>query len=320
MTARDFINNKLVALACIVFLLLILSACSGGGDSGNPKLPEPPGDTCGPTSYLVNGACQTFAEQIDARATTAFVENGQPVSLEVVLFKPLQQGRFPIIVFNHGSTGNGSDPSLFGLTFTSKTITRYFVEKGWMVAFPQRRGRGKSDGLYDEGFKLDRSSYSCDEALALGGADHALDDLDAITDWIRNRGDVDTTRMLIGGTSRGGILSVAFVARRPDVYLGAINFVGGWLAEGCGDHRSVNRALFVAGAAFPGSSLWLYGVNDSFYKLAYSRGNFDAYRTAGGLGQFHELTRAPGLNGHFVINDLPLWEPEMDSYLNQLLP
>jgi hypothetical protein len=187
-----------------------------------------------------------------------------------------------------------------------------------MVAFPQRRGRGMSDGLYDEGFKPDRSGYSCEANLALAGAAHALDDLNAITDWIRGRADVDTTRMLVGGTSRGGILSVAHIAERPDVYLAAINFVGGWIAEGCGDHRVINRTLFVDGAAFPGESLWLYGKNDSFYSLSYSRSNFDAFSLAGGLGTMRELQRANGLNGHFIINDLALWQGSMDEFLGGL--
>lgn len=90
------------------------------------------------------------------------------------------------------------------------------------------------------------------------------------------RVDVDTTRMLISGTSRGAILSIAYVARRPELYLGAINFVGGRLGEGCGDFASVNRALFVAGSAFP---------------------------EAGGVGDFTVFRRDPGLNGHFIIND-----------------
>jgi dienelactone hydrolase len=239
------------------------------------------------------------------------------VTLEVVLLKPLTDGRYPTVVFHHGSTGNGSDPSLFGLTFTSKSIARYFVERGWMVAFPQRRGRGTSGGLYDEGFKPDRSAYSCQQDLALGGAVHALEDLNEITNWIRNRPDVDTTRLLIGGSSRGGILSVAHTAQRPDVYLGAVNFVGGWISEGCGDYRSVNRKLFLDGATFPGPSLWLYGANDSFYSLVYSRSNFDAFSAAGGLGTMVELTRSPGLNGHFVVNDLELWEPAMNDFLAQ---
>ena len=316
MIERNLINNRLLALACIIFLLWVLAACAGG-DGQAATIAEPVADNCNSTSILENGVCVTFAVRLDERAPTPFTQNGQPVSLEVVLFKPLDEGRYPTVVFHHGSTGSGSDPSLFGLTFTNKSVTRYFVERGWMVVFPQRRGRGQSDGLYDEGFKLDRSSYSCQENLALGGAARALDDLDVITDWVRNRADVDTTRMLVGGASRGGILAVAHVAQRPEVYLGAINVVGGWIAEGCGDYRSVNRTLFVDGAAFPGSSLWLYGENDSFYSLAYSRTNFDSFSFAGGLGTMVELTRAAGLNGHFLINDLTLWEQTMDEFLAQ---
>lgn len=316
MTGRDLINNRLLALACIAFVLLVLTAC-GGSSGGAPLAHEPIGDDCGPTGIPEGDGCRTFAVMSIERAPTPFTENGEPVSLEVVLFKPAAEGRFPAIVFHHGSTGNGSDPSLFGITFTSKPVTQYFVERGWMVAFPQRRGRGDSGGRYDEGFKPDRSGYSCEEDLALAGAARALEDLDVVTDWLRNRADVDTTRMLVGGSSRGGILSIAHVAQRPDVYLGAINFVGGWVSEGCGDYRSINRELFVSGAGVPGPSLWLYADNDSFYSIAYSRSNFDAYTGAGGMGTMVEMRRAPGLNGHFLINDPELWAPEVDEYIAQ---
>ena len=313
MIGRNLINNRLLALACIVFVLLVLAAC--GGDSAQPVVREPIIDDCDATSVLEDGVCRTFATLVNERIDTPFTYLGDAVSLEVLLFKPLVDGRHPTLVFHHGSTGNGSDPARFGLTFFSKSVAQYFVERGWMVAFPQRRGRGQSDGLYDEGFTPDRSGYSCDADLALGGAAHALEDLDVITDWLRNRMDVDTTRLLIGGTSRGGILAVAHVAQRPDVYRAAINFVGGWIAEGCGDHLTINRALLVDGAAFPGTSLWLYGANDSFYSLPYSRANFDAFTAAGGMGTMIELTRSPGLNGHFIINDLALWAPVLDDFL-----
>ena len=112
-------------------------------------------------------------------------------------------------------------------------------------------------------------------------------------------------------------MSIAHTAQRPDIYLGAINFVGGWISEGCGDYLSINRTLFVNGAAFPGPTLWIYGENDSFYSLPYSRSNFDAYTVAGGMGTMIELSRGPGLNGHFVINDPKLWAPEVDEFLAQ---
>ncbi len=322
MNRINLANSRLLALACIVFVLLVLSACSdGSGPMGGPRAaPEPPpaADGCDDVSVPVDDGCEAFAVRLDERADTPFGEGGKPVTLEVVLYKPLHEGRHPTLVFHHGSTGSGSDPSLYDDTFTSKTVTQFFVERGWLVAFPQRRGRGASDGLYDEGFNPDRSAYSCRSDLALGGAAHALDDLDAITEWLRGRADVDTTRLLVAGTSRGGILSVAHVARRPEVYLGAVNFVGGWLGEGCGDYRAVNATLFREGARFPGPTLWLYGVNDSFYGLPYSRTNFDAYTSAGGLGSFHEFTRAAGLNGHFLINDPELWQAAMDGFLGQL--
>ncbi len=308
---------SLLLLLCTTPSLVACGGGSGTGTAGSTSSPPPapPPQTCDGTSDLVDGICQPFAVRMDARATTPFVENDQPVTLEVVLFRPPQEGRYPTLVFNHGSTGSGSDPSLFGETFVSKSVTRFFTERGWMVAYPQRRGRGASDGLYDEGFSPGRGGYSCEAATALAGAQRALDDLDAATDWLRQRPDVDTTRMLIGGSSRGGILSVAYVARRPEVYLGAVNFVGGWLGEGCGDHRQVNRALVGSAARFPGQSLWLYATNDSFYSLPYSRENFQAFAAAGGLGTFAEFSRAPGLNGHFLVNDPPLWETAMDDYL-----
>jgi len=271
------------------------------------------------TASAWDGAfCTAYGVRIDERASTPFVEDGQPVELEVVMFRPFGPGPYPTVMFNHGSTGNGSDPSLFTVTTYSETIAKFFVDRGWMVAFPQRRGRGQSDGLYDEGFNASRTAYSCQRDVTLAGAERAVADLDAAVDWLRMRADVDTTRMLVSGASRGGVLSVVHVARRPDVYLGAVNFVGGWLGEGCGDYLEVNRTLFVEGADFPGGTLWLYANNDSFYSVAHSRSNFDAYTAAGGLGTFEVYTRAPGLNGHFLTNDPQLWGPDVDTYLDQL--
>jgi dienelactone hydrolase len=262
--------------------------------------------------------CRSFATRSVVRAPTPFVENGMAIELEVVLFTPPGPGPFPTVMFNHGSTGNGSDPSLFTLTWTSESVARFFAARGWLTAFPQRRGRGSSDGLYDEGFTANRSGYSCEAAVALAGAARALTDLDATVDTLRGRADVDSTRLLAAGTSRGGILAVAHLARRPEVYLGAVNFVGGWLGEGCGDYASVNRTLFEQGAAFQGPSLWLYATGDSFYSLDHSQENFAAFTAAGGQGTLEIFTRAAGLNGHFLVNDSALWGDELAAWLEQV--
>jgi dienelactone hydrolase len=299
-------------------LLLALGACRGRGGPGALSGPEPPPASCAAGSAADGATCRAFATVSTVRAPTPFVEGGRPVQLAVVLYTPPGLGPFPTVMFNHGSTGNGTDSSLFDDVFTNETVARAFADAGWLVAFPQRRGRGGSDGLYDEGFTANRRGYSCEETVALAGAGRALADLDAAVDYLRRRADVDTTRMLVAGTSRGGILSIAHSARRPGVYLGAINFVGGWLGEGCGDYAKVNRTLFEQGASFPRPSLWLYAFNDSFYGIAHSRASFDAFSAAGGLGVFRTYTRAAGRNGHFLINDQALWGADLQRYIGQV--
>jgi len=273
---------------------------------------------CASASAWDGSRCRAFALRLEERAPTPFVEGGRPVSLEVVLFKPLGAGPFPAVMFHHGSTGNGSDPSLFTLTYTNEAIAQFFAERGWLVAFVQRRGRGKSDGLYDEGFTPDRSAYSCVQATALAGFEHALQDVDVAVAWVGGRRDVDASRLLSAGISRGGALSVAHAGQRPGLFEGAVNFVGGWLGEGCVDAAAVNRAAFVRGAAFDRPTLWLYGENDSFYSLAHSRGNFSAFLTAGGQGTFLTYTRAPTLNGHFIIDEPALWTADLDDYVDRV--
>ena len=271
--------------------------------------------TCISASAWDGGACRAFAVRTVERAPTPFVESGSAVTLEVVLYKPLGPGPYPAVMFNHGSTGNGDDPSQFRVTYTNEAIARFFAGRGWLVAFPQRRGRGASDGLYDEGFTPDRSRYSCLAVPSLAGFERALLDVDAAASYIAARSDVDATRMLSAGTSRGGILAIVHAAERPDLFDGAVNFVGGWLGEGCEDSVVVNRPTFARGGRFPGTTIWLYGDNDTFYSLSHSRANFDAFVGAGGTGSFRIYTRAPSLNGHFIVNDPPLWTDDLDTFV-----
>jgi len=71
--------------------------------------------------------------------------------------------------------------------------------------------------LYDEGFKRDRQQgYACDPALSLPGAERALRDIAASMEAIEGMPFVDRSHMLMGGTSRGGILSIAYASLHPD--------------------------------------------------------------------------------------------------------
>ena len=249
---------------------------------------------------------------------TDLIENGKPVRLEAIIFRPAGKGPFPLAVVNHGSTGRGSNPKLFRDTFTAPMLAEFLRQRGWLTAFPQRRGRGRSDGLYDEGFRSDRArGYTCKTKRTLAGADRALADLDAAVAALQKRPDVKPGPVLLIGQSRGGAISVAYAGLHPGKVLGAVNFVGGWVGDGCRNAVAVNRTLMSRGAAFPQPILWLYGENDPFYGLEHSRGSFAAFRAAGGRGQFVKY-RVPGGNGHGVMQFPRLWAGEVERYLGAL--
>ena len=260
-----------------------------------------------------------FGSQITSEfITTSLVEDGKPVRLELLLQKPPGAGPFPTVVFNHGSTGRGNDPNLFRRSWSSVAVATYFVERGWMIIFPQRRGRGASDGLYDEGFEPDRSGYSCNTKISLSGVDRAVEDLDAVMMHVKSRPDVAVGRILLGGQSRGGILAIAYAGERPDSLVGVVNFVGGWMGDRCTNAHAINTTTFKRGGKFALPTLWLYGDQDPFYALEHSKANFEAFLSAGGKGNF-ESYWVPGRNsGHSVVAHPSLWTGRLTQYLDSL--
>lgn len=253
------------------------------------------------------------------RIPTPFTHDGQPVELELVLFRPTGLGPFPTVVFNHGSTGRGDDPSRFTQTFAPGIVAKFLNDRGWMVVFPQRRGRGRSGGSYDEGFEPDRSSYSCLPRYSLPGIERALQDLDVVLQSTQARSDVNAKLLVVGGVSRGGILSLAHAARHPGAYRGVINFVGGWVGEGCPAAHTINLGTFERSAVFTRETLWLYGEDDAFYSIHHSRRSFDAFVSAGGRGAFHVFNVGPGKRGHLLLSNPGLWSMQVDAYLAEIL-
>ena len=142
--------------------------------------------------------------------------DGEQVKLAVITYKPDGAGPFPTLIFHHGSTGRGNDPTIFARPYERQVLAEWFTARGWAVLLPSRRGRGGSEGSYDEGFAIDRAyGYSCDPTLSLAGAERALRDIDAITPVILAQPFVDRSKVAVGGQSRGGILSIAWSGRQP---------------------------------------------------------------------------------------------------------
>ena len=246
-------------------------------------------------------------------------EGGGPVSLRFEFQRPPGGGPHPLLVVHHGSTGRGNDPSLFGRTWFPEALAEAFVASGWLVAAPQRRGRGGSGGLYAEGL-LGRG-YSNVPSIANDGLARALVDAQAATAWLVARPEVDASRVLLVGQSRGGLLAIVQAAQAPPRGLrGSLNFVGGWLSEGF-DPNHVNTEMFRrAGRGAQKPAAFLYGESDPFYSIAFSRGNFATFEQAGGRGSFESFTvpAAPGRNGHSLIAVPSLWSRSVQRFCTDL--
>jgi dienelactone hydrolase len=175
--------------------------------------------------------------------------DGTTVKLRTVTYRPTGDGPFPTLIFHHGS-GNFERP------YAPKAVAQWFVARGWVVIAPSRRGRGGSEGLNEE------EGGSCSEERASEGADRALRDIDAVTPVLMAQPFVDRNRIAVGGQSRGGILSVAWSGKHPEVRA-VVNFVGGWVdTRACRQGLAINRNLLYRGIALGTAvtlALWRQG-------------------------------------------------------------
>lgn len=242
--------------------------------------------------------------------------DGERVRLAMRIYKT--PGPAPTLIFDHGSTGGGTNPDLVARPIDFPELAGFFVRRGWAVVMPARRGRGGSEGTYDEGYGADRTrGYTNEPSRSIPGAHRALRDIEAAMEAILAMPFVDRTRVAIGGQSRGGILSVAYAGRRPEQAKAVINFAGGWHGMGRIFGREINEALFVLGAPCPNETLWLYGERDPLYSPAVMRANFAAFRAAGGTGTFLEFPDPAGAIGHKLVQHPTLWGAAVAAYLKR---
>jgi dienelactone hydrolase len=239
------------------------------------------------------------------RGSVSVAIDGTTVKLNTVTYRPSGDGPFPTLIFHHGS-------SSFERPYDPKVIAHWFVERGWAVIAPSRRGRGGSEGVDEE-----MTGNQCSEADAADGADRALDDIEAVTPALIGQPFVDRSRIAVGGQSRGGILSIAWSGRHPEVRA-VVNFVGGWMnTRLCRQGLTINRNLLNRGVTWGQPSLWLYGDKDLFYPLKDTKSEFAAFLAAGGSGVWHdyEPPEAGRPNGHEINQAPQLWTADMEAYL-----
>jgi dienelactone hydrolase len=264
-----------------------------------------------PGAAVVSEAAGDLVETIWIPMTARTVMGtASELRLEATLYRPSPTGSHPVVIFNHGSTGGGRQSPK--VTVRYPETARFFVERGMAVLTPMRRGRGASGGEY-----LER--YDCDAGGLSAGVDRAITDLDAVMAFVAQQPWADTSRLVLGGMSRGAFLSIVYASSHRTGARGVINFAGGWTVERCDERlRFHERMLAHAGRATQLPMLWLYSENDRNYGPAAVRSYHHAFTQAGGKADLH-LFPPIGHDGHILLPPhVEVWSAAVSDFLDRI--
>lgn len=202
-------KRSIVALLAAV---IMLGSCAPyrniTGSSGEP-----------PKSALpVNSSfsSETAPQNINAAAfSPGWVTYGKtnPGDLKGLLLVPEGKGPFPAVIFNHGSKQQ-PEPK--------RAVSGFFLEKGFVVFLPHRRGYGNSAGTaLDEAVTLRLSSPEGRVQLIDRLRGESEDVLSALS-YVKGLPFVDPRRIIMSGYSFGGITTVLASARTSDFVAGVV--------------------------------------------------------------------------------------------------
>jgi dienelactone hydrolase len=239
------------------------------------------------------------------------------------VFAPPGEGPFPVVVYSHGRS---ADRGSTGLP-DPRGFVRYWVRKGFAVVAPIRPGYGATGGRdrEDSGVLYDIFGNCWGHPRFGPAAEAARDALVATIGWLRAQSWADAHRIVLVGTSMGGLASIATAAAHIDGVVGYVNFAGGTGGNGeaspahsCGA-EDMEALLAQYGAATRVPSLWLYAENDAFWGRERPRLWYRAFAAGGSAARFVETAPVPGADGHQLLaRGSRLWMPEVDRFLAEL--
>ena len=258
--------------------------------------------------------------------------SGDPqVTLRATVFRPAEaedprakayqfvaserESRRPLVIINHGTDESTRESVAMPVFYW---LSRWFVERGYVVVVPQRRGHGATGGPLVE---------ALDNCLApdhLRAGQIAADDIESVLAYMTRQPFVDDQNAIVVGISSGGWASLALASRNPPGLRGVVNFAGGRGAYAggvsgavCSEERLIDAAG-VLGKSAQVSTLWLYSSNDSYFAPQLAEAMQHAWSAQGGPAELHILP-AYGREGHSIADDRAgwfLWGPIVSKFLD----
>ena len=248
--------------------------------------------------------------------------DGSNTFMAATVMRPLTDEPRPLAVLNHGTPFAKDVPHL--IEPLHRYPAEWFVERGFVVVMPLRRGHGITGGPKAE-------FTGCNNPDYVKAGEEASRDIQATIDFMYQQPFVKKGHIVVAGISTGGYSSLGFASlNHPDVKA-VINFAGGRGGfvnripqKTCDAAKLIETAgKFGEKARIP--TLWIYNENDNFFGPDLARAMHAAFVKGGGIAEFHML--APfGNDGHVLYghrDGIRIWSPIVDAFLrrhNAILP
>lgn len=225
----------------------------------------------------------------------------------------------PLVVINHGTSSATRVSVAMPVYYW---LSKWFVDRGYVVVLPQRRGHGATGG------PLVEAVGTCADPDHARSGEIAADDVEAVIGYMSGQPDIAPASTVVVGISTGGWASLALASRNPPNVRAVVNIAGGRGGHAGGRPNAVcGRDRLIEAAARYGRSarvptLWLYAQNDSYFGPGLARAMAAAWRSGGGTADLRILP-AYGDDGHDVANDhagWTLWGGATDRFLAQPAP
>lgn len=289
-----------------MLFLAVLSALLTSPAAADERQPGPAGAPMGPYNW------QQWWVPITTPATGAHV-----FLLETVVYRPAGAGPFPLVTINHG-TPRAGEFAARAMRPGYISAAHWFVDRGFAVAVPMRRGYGRSEGDFgDVAGKCDNRDYFATARLTAA-------ELEGVVVYMRQQSFVDARNVVVLGHSRGGLGALGLAYDGPPWVDGVINFAGGGgsFAPGriCGGNDRLIAAVGRLGVGDHIPEIWLYAANDQYFAPPLAHAMYAAYRAeAKAPVTFIDLPPFDG-DGHFTLTrgDPSIWGPPVDGFLAAL--
>lgn len=222
-----------------------------------------------------------------------------------------------LVLLNHGGTGSAAARMALRPMSCDSPASRWFLERGYAVGLPIRRGFGLTGGSNVE------TRESCGETAYLNNAREGAVSILAAVEYATALHGIRRDGAIVHGQSLGGWAALGVAAQNPPRVAAVINTAGGRTGGmGTGFYETCQPATMVSAAGLLGRTariptLWIYSENDAFFAPALVARLHQAFVAGGGNAQM-EMLPPFGPDGHAVFfgqGGSELWGPLVEAFL-----